>query len=68
MHKLVQESIIIGVIKVKVDLMRANMMYHKGRGFESQPRFMSTAATIATYENNVCIRLGSFQQNQSELE
>ena len=33
-------------IKVEVGLIRANMMYHKGRGFESRHRFESTAASI----------------------
>ena len=33
-------------IKVEGGLIRANMMYHKGRGFESRHRFESTAASI----------------------
>ena len=37
-------------IKVEVGLIRANMMYHKGRGFESRHRFESTAASITKKE------------------
>ena len=36
-------------IKVEVGLIRANMMYHKGRGFESRHRFESTAASISSH-------------------
>ncbi len=40
----------VGEIKVEVGHIGANMMCHKGRGFESRHRFKPTAATISNID------------------